>query len=82
MHYILDMPTIAIIDGVKLYIYSFDHNPPHCHAMLGGHEVMIDLATAEVMEGSLPSAKLRKVRAWVAANRERLLADWARLHEE
>jgi len=28
------MPCIKIIDGIKLYIYARDYNPPHFHAKI------------------------------------------------
>jgi hypothetical protein len=35
------MPTIAIVDGVKIQMFYDDHNPPHFHAIIGGSEMLI-----------------------------------------
>ncbi len=35
------MPTIEIIDGIKINIYSNEHSPPHFHAIYGEYEAMI-----------------------------------------
>ena len=70
------MPTIAIIAGVRLMIYPKDHLPPHLHACFAEFEVLISTLTGDVLEGSMPKAKLRDVQAWLAANREHVAYVW------
>jgi len=41
------MPTIAIVDGVKIQMFYDDHAPPHFHAVLGGEEAWIVIRTLE-----------------------------------
>jgi hypothetical protein len=57
------MPTIALVAGVRIIIYPKDHLPPHLHAILAEHEAMISIVTGDVLEGSLPRAKLRPYRS-------------------
>jgi hypothetical protein len=32
------MPTIAIVDGVKIQMFYDDHTPPHFHAIISGNK--------------------------------------------
>jgi hypothetical protein len=70
------MPTIAVVAGVRIIIYPKDHLPPHLHAKLAEHEAMISIVTGDVLEGSLPRAKLRAVEAWLTAHREEVAYVW------
>ncbi len=70
------MPTIALVAGVRIIIYPKDHLPPHLHAILAEHEAMISIVTGDLLEGSLPRAKLRAVQKWLAAHREEVAHVW------
>ena len=70
------MPTIALVAGVRIIIYPKDHLPPHLHAILAEHEAMISIVTGDLLEGSLPRAKLRAVQKWLAAHREEVAYVW------
>lgn len=65
------MPTIKIIDGIKVDVYSRDHPPPHFHALYSGYEELIVIEAMETYAGKLPKTQRRKVVAWA---RERV--DW------
>jgi hypothetical protein len=67
------MPTIAIIAGVGIIIYPKDHCRPIWFAE---HEAMISIVTGDVLEGSLPRAKLKEVQDWLMANREQVAYVW------
>lgn len=70
------MPTLAIIDGVKIQIYFDDHPPPHFHAAHDGEIVQIGIADLDVLRGSLSQPKLKAVRDWAATRRVRLMEAW------
>jgi hypothetical protein len=76
------MPTIAIIEGVKIQMFYDDHAPPHFHAILGGEEVLIAIRTLDVMRGSLPPAKLRRVLAWARDHQGELALSWIKCQDE
>jgi Domain of unknown function (DUF4160) len=42
------------LQGIKIYIYDFDHNPPHFHAISAEYEVLISITTLNVLEGKMP----------------------------
>jgi hypothetical protein len=66
------MPTIDIIDGIKILIYSGEHRPPHFHAVYNAFEVVIEIETGVIYAGDLPNKQLKKVFDWLLGN-----ADWA-----
>jgi hypothetical protein len=70
------MPTIALVSGVRIIIYPKDHLPPHLHAKFAEHEAMISILTGDLLEGSLPRAKLQVVQEWLAAHREQVAYVW------
>jgi hypothetical protein len=72
----IQMPTIALVAGVRIVIYAKDHLPPHLHAILAEHEAMISIVTGDVLEGALPRAKVRAVQEWLAAHREEVAFIW------
>jgi Domain of unknown function (DUF4160) len=75
------MPTIALVSGVRIIIYPKDHLPPHLHAKFAEYEAMISIVTGEVLEGSLPRAKLREVQDWLARRREQVAYVWTEIRE-
>lgn len=50
------MPTISMFYGGLIQMYWNDHAPPHFHALYSEYEVLIDIRTLEILEGSLPWA--------------------------
>lgn len=73
------MPTIAIIEGVRLAIYLKDHLPPHLHAFFGDDEAQISIVTGDILEGKLPRAKRLAVQAWLAEHREEVAFVWTEI---
>ncbi len=72
------MPTVAIVDGVKIQFFFGDHPPPHFHVDFGDHKAQIRIDDLAVLAGSLPPAKLRSVREWAITRDQLLTAAWDR----
>ena len=70
------MPTVAIIDGVKILVYGNDHGLPHFHLLAAEYRAVIDIETMQVIRGRLPRARLRKALAWAEPRRAELLKAW------
>jgi Domain of unknown function (DUF4160) len=70
------MPCIKIIDSIKLYIYSRDHNPPHFHAIYAEYEELIEINTLNTYTGSIPKTQRKKVINWASNNKDYLVAKW------
>lgn len=72
---------LSMSNGVRLEIYSGDHNPPHAHIKIPGleHErITINLETFEI-EQQLPdgwSKKGRRVEKEARANADKLITWW------
>lgn len=67
------MPTVAVIDGVKIMVYANEHPPPHFHAKYAENQAVIDIDAMKLTEGFLPAVKRRKVLEWAMTRRDKLL---------
>ncbi len=72
------MPVISRFYGmiVKMYFLTSEHNPPHIHVVYGEYIGVIDIHTAEMIEGDLPIKALNIVKEWTLLNRDALLEMW------
>jgi hypothetical protein len=73
------MPVISMFYGVIVLMYYFDnrkHHLPHIHVQYSDQEAVMAIPDGEVIEGSLQTAKLKLVQAWIEIHHEELLADW------
>jgi hypothetical protein len=71
------MPRLAAFYGIVIYMYRPDHPPPHFHAQYGEHVAQIDLATNQILAGSLPPRALRLVQEWAQLHVGELSENWA-----
>ena len=67
------MPTLEIIDGVKIECFSADHPPPHIHASYGEYEDLIIVSNSEIYAGDLPNKKRKIAVGYVRENKDDLL---------
>ncbi len=67
------MPTIKIIDAIKIDIYMREHPPPHFHAIYAEYEELIEIDTLNTYIGKLPKQQRKKVTDWAVDNKEYLL---------
>jgi hypothetical protein len=37
------MPTVAIVEGIRIRFYSDEHPPPHLHAVLAEYQTQIGI---------------------------------------
>lgn len=70
------MPTVAIIDGVKIQFYAREHAPPHFHAIYAEHRAQIAIGSLQVLKGGLPPAKLAIVLSWAEPRQQALMRAW------
>lgn len=49
------MPTIDVINGIKINIYNGDHRPPHIHAIYNEYEILVVIDTSQIYAGNLPN---------------------------
>ncbi len=75
------MPTIAVVDGVKIQMFYNDHTPAHFHAILGDAEALVAIRDLDVIRGLLPPAKMRRVLAWARENQGALALNWLKCQD-
>lgn len=75
------MATLARLAKCKLTLYAGDHNPPHFHVLAhDGSEALVDLASLQVMDGSVRPAVLKEALAWASQNKAVLATRWKELN--
>ena len=47
------MPTIAEVDGTRIMLFPFDHDPPHIHAFGADFRVKLAIGDGRVLETGL-----------------------------
>jgi hypothetical protein len=70
-----EMPRIAVVDGVSIYMYFLDHAPPHFHAIKGDQEAVIQIGGG-LLAGSLSRSELAKVLEWAETHVDQLNVEW------
>lgn len=73
------MLVISRFYGIIVLLYYFDnrrHHRPHIHAKYGDEEAAISIPDGAVIEGSLKTAKLTLVQAWIEIHQDELMDDW------
>ncbi|WP_254413150.1 DUF4160 domain-containing protein [Dyadobacter diqingensis] len=76
------MPEISRFLGIIIRMFFDDHNPPHFHAEFQDFKAIIDIKTAEILEGYLPSKQLKLVQAWAIIHEKELLENFVNLGKE
>ena len=57
-------------------LHNKKHRQPHIHVQYSDEEAVISIPDGTVLEGTLRSAKLKLVQAWIEIHQEELMADW------
>lgn len=73
------MPVISMFYGIIVLMYYFDnrqHQQPHIHVQYNDQEAVISIPDGTVIAGSLKTAKLKLVQAWIEIHQDELMADW------
>lgn len=74
------MPAISMFYGLIVYMYFMDnkqHNLPHIHVRYQSEEVIVSIPDGNVLDGSIPNAKMKLLQAWIELHKDELLANWA-----
>jgi len=73
------MPVISMFYGIIVSLYFQDdrrHHRPHIHVKYQDDEAVMAIPEGELLEGSLPRAKMKLVVAWIEIHGDELMADW------
>jgi len=74
------MPVISMFYGIIISMYFVDnrrHHLPHIHVRYQANEAVLSIPGGDLLEGSLPPAKMKLVTAWIEIHQDELMADWA-----
>ncbi len=74
------MPALSTFYGIIVYMCFMDnkqHNLPHIHVKYQEHEVVVSIPDGGVLEGNIPSSKMKLLQAWIEIHKDELIADWA-----
>lgn len=72
--------NVKIIDGIKVYVYARDHNPPHFHIIIAEFEEIIVIKTLETYSGEIPIRHRKKIIQWAENNQAYILKQWKKLN--
>ena len=67
--------SIFIIQGILIYIYAFDHNPPHIHVRSGTDNFSITIQD-RVIEGKARSKRVAIINEFINEHEADLMELW------
>lgn len=73
------MPVISSFYGLIIYMYYLDnkqHNHPHIHVKYQQFEAIFKIPDGDLLDGNLPSGKIKLILAWIELHKDELMADW------
>ena len=71
------MGSIFIIQGILIYIYAFDHNPPHIHVRSGTDNFSITIQD-RIIEGKARSKTVKIINDFIDEHEAELMELWGR----
>ena len=74
------MGSIFVLKGLMIYIYAFDHNPPHIHVR-GGDDIFTITLKDRVVEGKAKSQSINMINEFIDANMDTIMSKWERPRE-
>ena len=77
------MPTLSMFFGIIIRMQNErggKHHKPHIHCIYGDDEIVVAL-DGEILEGNIPSDKLKLVEAWITIHKDELRANWQLLSD-
>lgn len=69
------MGCIFVIRGILIYIYAFDHNPPHIHVRSGTDNFSITIED-RIIEGIARTTTITIINKFIDDKKDELLEIW------
>ncbi len=69
------MGSIYLIRGILIYMYAFDHNPPHVHVRGNADNFSITIED-RIIEGKARSSSVSIVNEFIDNHKEEMMALW------
>jgi hypothetical protein len=73
------MPTLAVVDGMRIVMYWNDHPPAHFHVLIAENRAVFEIGPLRLMSGRLPKAKVARIQDWAKARTAELMRAWDRV---
>lgn len=70
-----DMGAVFVIQGILIYIYAFDHNPPHIHVRSGSGKFTITIKD-RIVEGRASSRTIKLVNDFIDSHESEIMEVW------
>lgn len=70
-----DMGAIYILEGLLIYIYGFDHNPPHLHVRCGDERFTITIKD-RIIEGRAKVKSVSLINEFIDSHESELMELW------
>ncbi len=74
------MGNIKKIGSFIILIGDPEHEPPHCHIIGGGVDVIVFLDDLSVIGQAKQIREAKKAIKWAEENRDRLMEIWIKMH--
>lgn len=58
------------------FLDNKQHKLPHIHVKYQDDEVIVAVPDGDILDGSIPNAKMKLLQAWIELHKDELLADW------
>lgn len=69
------MGSIFVIQGILIYIYGFDHNPPHIHVKSGEGEFTMTIQD-RIIEGRTKAKVVQLINQFIDEHEAELMEIW------
>ena len=69
------MGSVFVIQGILIYIYGFDHNPPHIHVRSGTDNFSITIKN-RIIEGVSRSKTVSIINQFMDEHEDELMELW------
>lgn len=69
------MSAIYILEGLLIYLYGFDHNPPHIHVRRGSEQFTITIKD-RIVEGRAKAKSIALVNEFLDLHEAEVMELW------
>lgn len=78
------MPEVLRLFGLKFYIYTRDHQPPHVHVISQDGTAKFAITDEILLIGNdgMKSKDLKLAESIIEDNKENILKEWVKIHGE
>lgn len=71
------MGSIFVIQGILIYIYAFDHNPPHIHVRCASGDFTMTIKD-RIVEGKAKAKAIQLVNHFIDEHEEEIMVIWGK----